>query len=420
MRRRSFLQFLAADAALPVTQRLASAAGSYQVGAGFSSDAYAATLRAVSACGQWPAAGIAGRTVMIKPNLVSPKLSTTGVTTDPEIVRAVVDLALQAGAARVLIAEGGFGIPAANFGACGYGFFSTYNPRVQLMDFSTQPVSLVRVPNGLTYFEMYLPTPAVQPGLVYISVGKMKTHVNAVVSLSMKNSFGLAVPARYIVPTQLARMDCHLRGIDQSIVDVSLTRPITFSVIDGIWGMEGNGPLTGTPIRANVVLAGLNPVAVDRVALDFMQIPQGGVPHLAYAAARGLGPADTHSVTVLGDSFTPMPFIPAETAPTIWRPTAVPNPVSLTTGLPVTIYYKTSVACSVAAQIISDSDAAPGIKVVRGLQNWTPTGAGVFSLQWNGLNDSGAKVSPGLYLARVMSTIGKGIGYATGWVVVNA
>jgi flagellar hook assembly protein FlgD len=74
----------------------------------------------------------------------------------------------------------------------------------------------------------------------------------------------------------------------------------------------------------------------------------------------------------------------------------------------------------VAAQIISDNDSSPGIKVVRGLQNWTATGAGIFNLQWNGLNDSGAKVSPGLYLARVMSTLGKGIGYATGWVVVNA
>lgn len=420
MRRRSFLRFLAADAALPVTRRLASAAGAYQVGAGFSTDAYTATLRAVTSCGQWPAAAIAGKTVMIKPNLVSPKLSTTGATTDPQVVRALVDLALQAGAAQVLIAEGGVGVPPANFGPCGYGFFSTYDPRVQLMDFSTQAVSLVRVPNGLTYFGMYLPTPAVQPGLVYISAGKMKTHVNAVASLSMKNSFGLAVPARYVVPQQLARMDGHLRGIDQSVVDVNLARPIAFSVIDGIWGMEGNGPLTGTPIQANVVLAGLNPVAVDRVALDFMQIPQNGVPHLAYAAAKGIGPADTHSVTVLGDSFTPLPFVPAETAPTIWRPTVVPNPISLSTSLPVTIYYKTSVACSVAAQIIYDSDSAPAVKVVRQLQNWTPTGAGVFSLQWDGLNDSGAKVSPGLYLARVMSTLGKGIGYATGWAVVTA
>ncbi len=421
MKRRNFLQFLAADAALPFTQRLASAANNYQVGIGVSTtDPYGATQRAIAGSGQWPE--MSGKTVMIKPNLVSPRLSSTGCTTDPQVTRAVVDQALAAGADQVIIGEGGVGIPPANFTACGYSFFGTYNSKVQLMDFGAQAISLVRIPNGLTYFEVYLPTPTVQAGLVFISVGKMKTHVNAGASLSMKNVFGIASPKYYLVPNQLARMDCHLRGIDQSIIDMNLARPVSYSVIDGVWAMEGNGPLTGTPIQAGVVLAGLNPVAVDRVGLDFMKIPQFQIPHLSYAYQKGLGPIDTSGVTVAGDPYTPIPFVRAKTSPIVWRPASVPNPVSLATNQTVKITYSIPVACNVSVQIIKDNDAAPGITVVRALQNWTETPAGLSNIVWDCKDNTGAKVAPGIYMARVITTFGGGGGlnYATGWIVVNA
>jgi uncharacterized protein (DUF362 family) len=419
VKRRSFLQFLAADAALPLAQRLALGSGPYQVGAGVSSDPYGATQRAITASGQFPAASIAGQTVMIKPNLVEKQPSTSGATTDPQVVRAVVDLALAAGAAQVLIVEGGIGL-GANFDACGYDIFNGYNPQVQLMDFATQPLTCVRVPNGLTYFGLWLPTPAVQPNIVFISVGKMKTHVNATVSLSMKNIFGLASPACYYIKGQLlGRMDGHVRGIDESVVDVNLTRPISFSVIDGIWAMEGNGPLSGTPIQTNVVFAGLNPVAVDRVALNFMQIPQTAVPHLLYANLWGLGPADTSAVTVLGDSFTPVPFVHAQVAPTVWRPSPKPNTISLSAGQQTTIRYTSAVTCNINVDIIQDSDIRPGITVVRTLQSYASTPEGINTIQWDGRDDNGAQVAPGVYLVRLMATLGQGIGYATAYIIVN-
>ena len=79
MKRRSFLM-LAADTAVPIAAQLARAASPYQVGIGNSSDPYEATQRAVSACGQWPGAALAGKTVMIKPNLVTPHAASTGIT----------------------------------------------------------------------------------------------------------------------------------------------------------------------------------------------------------------------------------------------------------------------------------------------------------------------------------------------------
>ena len=419
MKRRSFLQFLAADAALPLAGRLASAASPYQVGIGNSTDPYQATQSAVASCGQWPVADIAGKTVMIKPNLVTAHVASTGVTTDPQVVRAIVDMALQAGATQVIIAEGGVNTPA-NFAACGYSFFSTYDPRVQLMDFNTQGITLVRVPNGLSYTQLYLPTPALQPNLFFISAGKMKCHVSVVASLSMKNLFGLPAPSKYYVTgAQLARQGLHLRGVDETIVDIHLARPAHFSVIDGMWGMEGNGPLTGTPVPRNLVLAGLNTVAVDLTALQVMQISQP-VAYLAYAASKGLGPSGMSGVAVLGDSYSPLPFTPAQTVPLLWRPTPSPNPISSSAGPQTTIYYRIPAACNVRAEVILDSDINPGVRLVRLLQNWTFTQAGTWNIKWDGTTNAGAVVPPGLYLAHIMAANNYGVNHATSWIVVNA
>src|SRR5262249_17838976 len=100
LERRSFLKLLAGSGVLLAAgPRLASAAP-FQGGAGTSTDAYLATQRAIAACGQWPAASVAGRTVVIKPNLVGAAPASSGITTDPQAVRAVVDQALAAGAAQ--------------------------------------------------------------------------------------------------------------------------------------------------------------------------------------------------------------------------------------------------------------------------------------------------------------------------------
>ncbi|MGD2179433.1 MAG: DUF362 domain-containing protein, partial [Anaerolineae bacterium] len=118
--RRRFLQLAGAGVTwLAAGQRRACAAR-YPVGLSHLADPYAATLAAVNHV-EWPAAAVAGRRVVIKPNLVVPMTADTGVTTDPEVVRALVDLALGSGATKVSIVEGG--LDGAHFSDCGYDFF---------------------------------------------------------------------------------------------------------------------------------------------------------------------------------------------------------------------------------------------------------------------------------------------------------
>ena len=104
--RRSFLELCGGAAALAAATSTGAsyawpAPGPYRVGVGRDLDAYAATVRAVAASEDWQALDLAGRTVVIKPNLVMTAPAERGGSTDPECVRALADLALAAGAAQV-------------------------------------------------------------------------------------------------------------------------------------------------------------------------------------------------------------------------------------------------------------------------------------------------------------------------------
>jgi uncharacterized protein (DUF362 family) len=400
--RRSFLQ-LGATASLGVFASAPPAAGAgFRVGIGSDPDAYAATSRAIAASGDWPSLAIAGRRVIIKPNLVSPLPSTTGLTTDPQVVRAVVDQALGAGAAQVLIVESG--PRGASFSACGYDFFGTYDPlgRVQLVDLSTQATTLAPVPGGgLAYSAIRVPAPVLDPSAVFVSVGKMKTHNETLATLSTKNLFGLPDVHSYVSQPPAGRFAMHDRGINEAIVDVNQLRPIHFSVIDAMWGMEGAGPLYGTPIQVNAVLAGLNAVAVDRAALTVMQIPQQAVRHLAYAARFGLGPADASNIIVAGDALPPQPFALPIISPVVEYPRLVPSAFRPAAGQRTAIALWYAETCMRRLEIVRLYDDSTEVDLIRTIADYAQVTSGYEWSAWDGTDDSGGIVPAGRYAVHV-------------------
>ena len=291
-----------------------------------------------------------------------------------------------------------------------------------MIDLGSEPLVAAPVRNGLAYRTLFVPGVVRDPSVVFISIAKMKCHLNAGASLSMKNLFGLASPAAYWQKGQLLpRYDLHARSVDEAIIDLNQVRPVDFAVVDGVWAMEGNGPLTGTPIQMNLVLAGRNALAVDRICLQAMGLSLTAVPHQVYGAVMGLGPADASTIQVLGDSFTPYPFTRAQTPPVVWYPTASPTMISLGAGQPTTLSYVQSVACQTRVEIITDSDSAPAVTLVRTLRDWATRPAGTEHLMWDGRDDSGAVVPVGLYQTRVAARNASitQIGYTVGWVGVG-
>ena len=144
--------------------------------------------------------------------------------------------------------------------------------------------------------ELYLPKTVLGVDFL-VSVAKLKTHHWAGVTLSLKNMFGIVPGACYGWPKNVL----HWAGIDRSILDINAVARPDFAIIDGIIGMEGNGPLQGTPKPAGVLIFGDDPVAVDATGCRVMGLNPDKVSYLAGAGTL-LGHVDPLKIQQVGET----------------------------------------------------------------------------------------------------------------------
>jgi uncharacterized protein (DUF362 family) len=223
---------------------------------------------------------VRGKRVVLKPNLVEFDKSTV-VNTHPKMVHAAFEAFQAAGAADVRIAEGPGHRRVTLDLADSAGYFSTV-PQFESVftDLNLDEVTRVNLARPQSKLKsLYLPHTALGCDLL-VSMPKMKTHHWVGATLSMKNLFGLVPGGVYGWPKNVL----HWAGIDETIADLHSVFPRTFAIVDGIVGMEGNGPIQGTPRTVGVVVAGADPVAVDATCCRIMQIDPRKVGYLQLAA----------------------------------------------------------------------------------------------------------------------------------------
>jgi len=92
-------------------------------------------------------------------------------------------------------------------------------------------------------------------------------------TLSMKNLFGIIPGVKYGRPKNFL----HWHGINESIVDINSPIRSHFSIVDGIVGMEGNGPIQGTPTPVGVLIFSDDPVAVDATSARVVGLKRSGL-----------------------------------------------------------------------------------------------------------------------------------------------
>jgi uncharacterized protein (DUF362 family) len=109
-----------------------------------------------------------------------------------------------------------------------------------------------------------------------VSMPKMKTHHWLGVTLSMKNLFGLMPGIVYGWPKNVF----HWAGLEPSVLDINATVRPHLAIIDGIVGMEGDGPIMGTPKPAGVLVMGRDLAATDATAARIMGIDPLKVDYL--------------------------------------------------------------------------------------------------------------------------------------------
>jgi ferredoxin len=132
-----------------------------------------------------------------------------------------------------------------------------------------------------------------------VNLPKLKTHAYTGLTLAVKNLFGCV--------TGTKKAQWHLRAGENPelfaklLVEIAYSFPPGLIVVDGVVGMEGNGPGSGDPRALGLLVAGDDPTAVDAVIARIAGFPEEAVPTLAAARRAGLGQPDLERIEVLGE-----------------------------------------------------------------------------------------------------------------------
>ena len=146
--------------------------------------------------------------------------------------------------------------------------------------------------------QMYFPKTVLGADLV-VSMPKLKTHHWVGVTLSLKNMFGTVPSVIYGWPKNVL----HWHGIESSIVYINTAVRPGFAIIDGIEGMEGNGPLAGDTVNSKVIIMGTNLTAVDATATRLMGLRPDKIEYLTMMATTGQ-PLSEKNIQQIGETLS--------------------------------------------------------------------------------------------------------------------
>lgn len=249
------------------------------------------------------------KTVLLKANFVG--IDPQGmISTHPAVIAATRESFLKLGASRVLIGDGP-GMDRDTQAVLESVRLKEFTGKLgkDFCDLNIDDVERVELQTRATRLkELYLPKTVLGVDF-FVSMPKLKTHHWAGVTLSMKNLFGIVPGSCYGWPKNVL----HWAGIDRSILDINAAARPDFAIVDGIIGMEGNGPIQGSPKSAGILLFGDDPVAIDATACRVMGLLPEKVDYLARAGTM-LGHVEASKIEQLGEGIggvrTPFAVLP--------------------------------------------------------------------------------------------------------------
>src|SRR5215475_15504516 len=93
----------------------------------------------------------------------------------------------------------------------------------------------------------------------------------------------------------------HWAGIDRAILDINAAARPDFAIVDGIRGMEGNGPIQGTEKASEVLVFGTDAVAVDATCCRVMGLAPDRIKYI-HDAGVFLGHTNLSRIHQLGEN----------------------------------------------------------------------------------------------------------------------
>ena len=255
---------------------------------------------------------LAGSTVLIKPNLVSPSRSGSGRITDARVTEAVAGLVLERNPKRVIIGEGssvGYDFPGRKDTMTCMEVTGTSAVAdklgVEMVDLNRDEQVKVTVPDAYVMDTFSVARTAWEADVI-ISLPVMKTHIRTGITCGLKNMKG-------VLPGD-EKKRTHKCGLDRGIVDLNRLMKPSFTVVDGLVGMQGihAGEVDRVPL--GIIVAGNDVVAVDAVCGAVMGFDVDQILHVKLASEAGLGVADLDQIDVRGEKIEDVrrPFLTSQ------------------------------------------------------------------------------------------------------------
>ncbi|HPE69210.1 MAG TPA: DUF362 domain-containing protein [Thermotogota bacterium] len=245
---------------------------------------YAQVSRAVSSLlSPFSEQFLPGMKVLLKPNMLAGYTPEKGVTTHPSVVGAVCQWLQQKGCQPAV--GDSSGAPGFSSVARKTGMEALCNQHnIPLLELS-QP----QTRKGEIYREIQLSGVLQQFDRV-INLPKLKTHAQMGITMGVKNTYG-CVPGFH-------KSKGHLRAQNSSgfadlLIDIhNLVNP-SLTLLDGVVGMEGNGPANGSTRRFGILAAAPNAYALDMAVCKLLGVEPQKIPVLQRAQQRGYIPPFT-------------------------------------------------------------------------------------------------------------------------------
>lgn len=246
----------------------------------------------ISLCGGLPSIlGDKNERILIKPNFGCHKSSVTGATTDLRVVVSLIEILQSEGYSDIVVGDGGMaGYLRVNI--LSYLGVTTlcekYDvPVVDLNKDNAVPVKL-RSGAAVKMSKMVLESKV-------INLAKLKTHVLTTVTLGIKNLLGSVVGAD--------KREIHLRGLEENLANLPFIVKPHLTIIEGLIGMEGRGPVAGKPKKSNLMITSSDVIAADIVASKLMGFDPFTVKHIRHAIGIASKSYKWKDIKIVGTSF---------------------------------------------------------------------------------------------------------------------
>lgn len=244
--------------------------------------------------------------VLIKPNLTAEEnIWEKGILTGPIFMRALIEEVQKANPLEIIIAEAiavGLNTKKA-FAANGYEEVAKATG-ARLLDLYDGEFEEIKTPEGGLLKKVQVSQEVLKADF-FINAPVLKTHFASTLTAAMKNLKGTT--------TYEEKKRFHYLGLNKAFTELNAVLKPHLIVVDGLIAMEGDGPVWGTPVGLNILMAGTDAVAVDTIAARIMDIDPTEVLSLCLAQSMGIGVGDEKKIKILGRSIEEVrrPFVRA-------------------------------------------------------------------------------------------------------------